>query len=120
MPRLITAPPDTPMHPGYVDPFYEDRPYVQEWVTEPGPNFSQTALRIPLIHVPSALYVESLSPQLSFQEIVMYRHRCWGPAPYVGEPFHYEWWVGVDDQSRQVASKEAHIVYEPYPYVWVG
>lgn len=118
--------PDLPQHaayPGYVDPFYEDRPWIQEWVTDPGPSYSSHILRIREPSSPawmSHVFDPDPQPVMTFREIIMYRHRCWGAAPYVGDPFHYEWWVGVDDVGRQVASVEACIVYEPYPYVWTG
>lgn len=35
--------------------------------------------------------------------VVLTRRRCAGTAPYVGRPFHYEWWAARDEYGRCIA-----------------
>lgn len=39
------------------------------------------------------------------------RRKAWGPAPYVGPPFVYCWYVAVDGVGAQVLSGDAWIQY---------
>ena len=44
----------------------------------------------------------------SFTTTELTRHKCWAPAPYVGAPYIYWWWVAVDEHGEGVGGREAY------------
>ena len=62
--------------------------------------------------VPVAPVGFMLMGDVEFRQVVLYRQRVRGPAPFTGRPFMYEWDALVDDAGRAIAG-EARIVYLP-------
>ena len=102
--------------PNEVHPAYADKPELLDFVEGRG-RFAGSDLKIPQLTRPTVTdrpedeYPTSIAPRA----MTMTRHRCAGPAPYVGRPFRYEWWVGIDDAKRAIAG-EARIVYADFLY----
>jgi hypothetical protein len=95
-------------------PAYADMPWIREWVE--GKSFKTQALRIPVIQRPRLEMIETdpFHPEILKQRM-MERHKIWGIAPYVGDPFVYVWFCGVDDLGRHVCG-DSEIHYLPLGY----
>lgn len=102
-------------------PFYQGNTMLLDWLNGTGPlahcewNINLPKPRRPVYLTSS----EDLYPEAepSFDVMTMTKQRAWGPAPWVGRPFHYEWYVGTDDLGRQIAG-ESTIVYEEGLRMW--
>lgn len=102
-----------PPPPGHIHPWYADKPWIHDWVTGKPPYCSTDhRLKVPIMHRPNLSY-ESSSPDL--HTITMDRHKAAGVAPYVGTPFMYVWYVGVDTLGRQVCSEAAIVHTNMFP-----
>lgn len=99
------APPPLETH-----PWYADKPWVWQWVAGKAPEFPKDMLRIPVMPVISTAIFSGTADEPGLKVITMTRHRAWAPAPYVGDPFIYTWWVGKDSLGRYVSS-DAEIQY---------
>lgn len=100
-----------PPPPGFVHPWYADKPWVRDWVTGK-PPYRPTDYTLK-IAIPAPLSYEfgvSESALTTDNIITMERQKAAGMAPYVGTAFMYLWYVGVDSYGRQVCS-EATIVH---------
>jgi hypothetical protein len=91
-------------------PYYRDRTWLLDWLNGDGSLGGHNTLRIPVmapirLPTPDALY-----PVEPMTSLTMTRYKAMGPAPYVGRPFVYVWWVGVDDYGRSIAS-DSRIAY---------
>jgi hypothetical protein len=109
---VSAAPPPLEWH-----PYYRDQTWLLDWLDRRGRYADHEDLRLPVrLPRPSLIErVDDIGPQL--RTITMVRRRAVGAAPYVGRPFHYEWYVGVDDLGRCIAG-ESRIVYELQPAPW--
>jgi hypothetical protein len=95
--------------PGDCHPAYADKPFIRDWLN--GPNKPRDYILVPILRSAFASYDVPTEPiALSPRTMMLMRKRCAGPAPYVGDPFCYEWEVAVDDLGRVVAG-DARIQY---------
>lgn len=95
-------------------PYYRGKTFLLDWLNGVG-SLAQAGRTV---RIPKPKRIAWVSPddfdpiaEVSFDVITMTKRRAWGPAPWVGKPFHYEWYVGVDDLGRCIAS-DSRIVYE--------
>lgn len=104
-----TPPPPLDCHPAYAD-----KPWVRDWVSGKQPQYNTYQLHVPIRQSPRLEYVEAdpSRPEV-INRLTMQRHKAFGAAPYVGDPFVYVWWVGVDNLGRHVCSDSA-IHYLPF------
>lgn len=103
-----TPPPPLEWH-----PYYRDMTWLLDWLHGQGQYGQLHDIRIPRpVNLVASMRPDELYPsQPDPEPIVMTRHRAVGPAPYVGDPFHYEWPVGRDHLGRYIAG-EMRMVYE--------
>jgi hypothetical protein len=99
--------------PGDTHPAYEDRKAaIVAWLDNPHHPYGQH-MRIPY---PRGLHVwepeaEPVTTVPSFSIRMLTRRKAAGPAPYVGRPFCYQWYVGEDDLGRMVAGRTTWLRY---------
>jgi hypothetical protein len=99
--------------PGDWDPAYADRPELADWVEgRGGADSNHVCFPYPLRSMAAEIMSggETDPSRPAFAVRTMTKRKCAGPAPYVGRPFRYEWWVGVDNLGRAIAG-DARIVY---------
>jgi hypothetical protein len=89
----------TPVPPLDWHPWYRDKTWLLDWLEgRSGPGYQ---IRIPVLGRITAVFgltTDDLYPAvLDHREIIITRRKAAGPAPYVGRPFVYSWWVGVDN-----------------------
>jgi hypothetical protein len=95
-------------------PHYRDMTWLLDWLHGQGPYAHMREIRIsrPVdLAAASSCPAEMYPVEPPPEPIVITRHRAAGPAPYVGDPFHYEWPVGRDHLGRCVAG-ETNMIYE--------
>lgn len=83
------------------DPYYEDKPHLVEWLEKGTPRrfvFDTMNVQADLIEL---------------DQVVLQKHKAYGFAPYVGDPFVYMWRFATDQYGRSIAG-EAHIHYLPW------
>lgn len=97
-------------------PFYRGKPWLIGWLNDADPHLPTDHLRLPVPRRITAMMAADSEPfaMASLDTIILTKQRAWGPAPWVGRPFHYEWNVAKDGLGRMIAG-ESHIVYEPSP-----
>lgn len=96
-----------PPRPLYWHPWYRGKTRLWEWLES-----SAHELRLPVIpkldfrsyHVDG--HIDSAKPLV----LELRKRKAFGPAPFVGEPFFYRWYVATDQFGRSISS-EAQIVY---------
>lgn len=96
----MDAPAPLECHPAYLD----RREWLVDWLDNP---LSGDAVQIPSFDD----FAAATDTYVSVKAITMTRKLAAGPAPYVGPPFRYEWWVGVDELGRCVAG-DSRVVYD--------
>lgn len=104
--------PSRPADPLEWHPWYRDRTYLLDWLTTGRYNGRQQDVLV--IPVPiSVAYIKDdpSTLDLAFQQRLLTRRLVARPAPWTGRPFHYRWFVGVDDLGRQIAA-DSWISYE--------
>lgn len=93
-------------------PYYRGNNWLLDWLNGEGGFAEMTPIRLPITRRSSAAWLGTAAPvDSSFDVMTLTKQRAWGPAPWVGTPFHYEWYVGTDQLGRMVAG-ESRIVYE--------
>lgn len=103
-------------------PAYQDRPWLLDWVEGRAPGYPRDQIVLPVLRKLRLATFDAISDAIpsmdtAVKTMTMRRERCHGFAPYVGRPFVYEWWVGIDDLGRMIAG-EARIEYSgPMPFV---
>jgi hypothetical protein len=110
-----TPPLDLPVPmPGECHPAYLLMPWLKEWLDGKGPYASRQVVLVAKPARPQTFIApEAQSVQaVGLEYYTLYRQRCGGPAPYVGRPFVYEWFIAVDELGRALAGR-ARIVYLP-------
>lgn len=99
--------------PNTCDPYYEPhRRLIQAWLNGQHPDWGHN-MRIPRLPRWEYRRVESgVMDEMAVD--LLTRWRAVGRAPYVGDPFVYTWWVGVDSEGRCVAgdTEIAHVPRE--------
>jgi hypothetical protein len=95
----------TPVAPGEVHPAYaEDADLIRRWLAKPQHD---------VIYLPysSPLYADTdpapIAPEL--RKHILTLRKAAGPAPYVGCPFIYVWYVAEDELGRMVAADDSLI-----------
>lgn len=86
-----------PQAPLTCHPWYEDKAWSRSWLE----GDDQHALRIP--EPSTAAGILGGDASAIPDDLLLTKRRAWGPAPYVGQAFHYEWPVAVDSLGRQIA-----------------
>jgi hypothetical protein len=91
-------------------PAYRDKTWLLDWLN----TQSTDVIQLPTATSPwySPAGDEMIAPTVT-NVITLTKHRCWGRAPYVGDPFVYVWTVGVDSAGRTIASDS---VRQPVPH----
>jgi hypothetical protein len=112
---ITEAPP-----PGSWDPDIPRDPFLQGWVDGTG-HKSPTILRAVNTGQVTTWSASDTDPvgERNFATATMTRHRAVGDAPYVGPPFVYTWFVGVEQDTHRTITSGAHILYRPDPR-WPG
>lgn len=100
--------------PGVWHPAYGDYDELREWLDGRGPYEGRDTIKVSrstrtavLMVKPDEMYSQDPPPE----PFLLTRRRCWGPAPYVGDPFHYQWWSAADQLGRAIAGP-SQIVYQ--------
>lgn len=105
--------PDGPIRPLYWHPWYRDRTNLLDWLNA---NDRDRTLCVPLPMSRHAFFRnigdETLPEPVKRDYLVLTKQHAAAPAPYVGEPFCYSWYIATDQHGRSIAS-EAQIVYLP-------
>ena len=97
-------------------PAYADKTYLVDWLNEVGTYAKMWDIELVIAPRSNpASYTTETGPSAalsapSFKTRVLHRQKCWGPAPYVGDPFVYIWFAAVDELGRGIAG-ESHIEY---------
>lgn len=95
-------------------PAYRDRTWLIDWLERRGEYADRQHMRILFTRPLRVCDLELTEPEeLEATVMVLTRRRCFGLAPWVGDPFHYEWWVGEDNVGRCIAG-DARIVYDEW------
>jgi hypothetical protein len=92
-------------------PFYRGKTWLIDWLNGKS-DLPEWDIVLPVFNRPM-LFTET-EPDLmapTVRTMRMTKRRAWGPAPWVGQPFHYEWNIGTDELGRHIAG-ESRIVYE--------
>ena len=109
--------PTRPADPLEWHPWYEARrAELLEWLsTGRDKGTACTALKILYLPAITARQIAAGEPAssevISVKHRTIQRHRVARPAPWTGRPFHYRWFVGVDDLGRQIAT-DSRIAYD--------
>lgn len=90
-----------PCMPGEVHPAYTGHRWLVDWL-DGGTPLASDHVRIP---IPDPITLPRPDTH------VMTRRKAWGPAPYVGRPFVYQWYVGEDELGRMVGGCTTWIRY---------
>jgi len=97
-------------------PAYVDKTYLIDWLDGVGRMGKMWDIQMMIApRFNFASYTETGPPSVTappFKTRVLHRQKCWGPAPYVGDPFVYIWFAAVDELGRGIAG-ESHIEYIP-------
>jgi hypothetical protein len=88
-------------------PWFERyRGMIVRWLDDPQ---GYPAFEVPVL--PVVRWMDDLSPTaVGLSAVMLTKKKAVGLAPYVGRPFVYLWFVGVDQYGRQVAGN-SRIVY---------
>jgi|ERR1044071_2251860 hypothetical protein len=85
----------------WIEGFLPDK--REYWVSVP------MVRRLELFPVTSAFTIdEAYILKYEPSKFILYTYRA--PAPYVGEPYHYEWNVAIDHAGRAMAQREVRAV----------
>lgn len=108
-----------PPPPGEVHPAYANNAGIQEWVERTGPLAERHRVQVPISRPVNLRSIEDdVSALLTSDGHTLTIGTAWGLAPYVGDPFVYEWRVGTDELGRSVASQpRRQMLPEPCPVV---
>ena len=106
----MTKPPRSPEPPLTAHPAYSPREvaFVRQWLAEGWREVVYLPIPAPLyaIDAPDPDVTTVPEPRLR----TLCRYKAAAPAPYVGRPFAYRWYVAVDELGRQITGP-AEIVY---------
>ena len=95
-------------------PYYRNKTHLLDWIEGRATGYDSDSIRIPIIsrriYFSPEIEMETANYMPDLKVITMTRHKAIAPAPYVGRPFCYVWYVGVDNLGRQIAG-DCKIVY---------
>lgn len=99
--------------PGFCHPYHERaKRIIIDWLDGES-SISGHTLMLPVVppikfalHEPDAPLT---MPDIS--AITVRRQRAYATAPYVGRPFIYWWWTGMDDHGRGVGGEKTTLAY---------
>lgn len=102
----------TPPMPGETHPAYErHRAAIARWLDTPRHPYGEV-MRVAFPRVSRAVWEpEPTATGLAPLARTLTRRKAFGPAPYVGRPFVYLWYVGEDDLGRMVAGETTWLRY---------
>lgn len=107
----MTTPPPAPLE---WHPAYRGQTWLIDWLNwlnGTGP----WDIRLP---VPRVLKVSDFNGCLAAPDLqvrILQKRRCVGLAAYVGTPYVWEWFAGIDDLGRCIAG-DSHPVYMPWSW----
>ena len=97
-------------------PAYADKTYLLDWLNEVGQIGKMWDIQIPVITSKFTAVAKNdasdITTDIGWRTQILHRQKCWGPAPYVGQPFVYMWNAAVDELGRGIAG-ESRIEYLP-------
>jgi hypothetical protein len=98
------------IYPGQVDKPYAGKAWLADWLDAKRDPYVLIPQPTDLVAWISQGGIDTLEDTFapSFNTITLTRHKCWAPAPYVGAPYRYEWWVAVDEHGLGVGGREAY------------
>lgn len=103
---MTEPPPPLEWHPAY-----RGKTWLLDWLEQTGPYADLYTIKLPVMRpLKFTTAVEPEPDTIVDHVITMTRHKATGLAPYVGRPFVYLWYVGVDNLGRAIAS-DSHIAY---------
>jgi hypothetical protein len=104
--------------PGVVHPAL-DKPFLRNWINGRGAYANRQYVRYPA-YAPFKIDADPEPIATTSMKIeTVTQHKCAGPAPYVGRPFCYWWWVGIDDLGRTIAAEETTLQYLVSEWEWM-
>jgi len=104
--------------PGVMHPAFEQWPILKDWIEGRGELADRYNVKYPIMPPVRFSFEPEPEPIGPGCDIgVITKHKCAGLAPYVGRPFVYWWWVGVDQLGRAIAS-EARIKHTISEFEW--
>lgn len=93
-------------------PYYRGKTWLIDWLNGKS-DIPEWDIRIPIIERRSVFAESDIHlARPSMRTLHVTKRRAWGLAPWVGRPFHYEWYIGTDELGRHIAG-ESRIIYEP-------
>ncbi len=99
--------------PGFCHPYHEQaKRFIIDWL-DGNSSISGHHIVLPVVERVKFELVELEAP-LTIPErktLIMERRRVWATAPYVGRPFGYWWWAGVDNHGRGVGGTKTTLAY---------
>jgi hypothetical protein len=99
--------------PGFCHPYHEKhKRFIIDWLDGKS-SINAYDLRLPVIP-PIRFTLVDPKDLLAFDDpktITVRRERAFATAPYVGRPFVYWWWAGVDDHGRGVGGEKTTLAY---------
>jgi hypothetical protein len=97
-----------------------DLPFLKDWINGKGAYANRWDIKYPVMPPVKALFSDEPEPiGPSMDVAIVTKHKCAGPAPYVGRPFCYWWWVGVDELGRTVCAEETTLQYLMSDWEWM-
>lgn len=95
-------------------PYYRNRTHLLDWLEGNDRSLPDDTIRIPIvsrrIYFSPEIEQSAMDMMPSYKVLTLTKHKAVGWAPYVGRPFVYVWYVGVDNLGRQIAG-DLHILY---------
>lgn len=107
--------------PGVVHPAL-DKSFLHDWINSRGPYANRRNVKFPIMPpVWSRGWAAESDPigPLIDSICIVTKHKCAGPAPYVGRPFCYWWWVGVDQLGHTICAEETTLHYLMNEWEWM-
>lgn len=106
--------------PGFCHPYHERaKQFIIDWLDGKS-SVGGDRIVLPVVGRPTFGVFDPSAP-LTISErkmITMRRQKAWATAPYVGRPFGYWWWVGIDDYGRSVGGEQTTLVHVAEEFDW--
>lgn len=106
---------DTPPTPLEWHPTYRDKTWLLDWINGNEGALPHDTIELPRQPTRSSMFElaendTAPAESLPTRTVRLTRHKAWGAAPYVGDPFVYVWHYATDHVGRSIAS-DSVIVY---------
>jgi len=97
---MTEAPPPLKWHPAYAG-----KTWLLDWLND-DPRYRSDQMQLPILRATHFTADDPSEPAVaSSKPLTLRKHRCVGPAPYVGRPFVYTWNVAIDDYGRMISGE---------------